>query len=169
METAAMNAGSTGRLVRLDHEFFENEVRPHLGALLLKSRLLSPLQLDDALAEQKQERKRLGEILVERGWVFPQDIARALASQHGLDYVDVGLVSVDREAASRLDPEIGLRHCAIPVRFLADGGLLVAIADPTSEGLDEIAAAISRPVSFAVSEPVEIRSAWRALLQGHRQ
>ena len=106
--------------VRLDHEFFEHETRPHLGAVLLGSSLLKPEQLDVALAQQQQEHKRLGEILIERGWLFPQDIARALAMQEGLDYVDIQYTSVDAPAAKMLDPEIGRRHCAIPVRFLAE-------------------------------------------------
>jgi hypothetical protein len=155
-------------LPRLDHEFFGEEARPHLGAVLLKSRLLKPEQLDAALAEQRAKHRRLGEILIERGWLFPEDIARALALQQGLDYVDIRYSSVDRGAASTLDSEIGLRHCAIPIRFLADGGLLVAVADPTSDGLAEIVAALGRRVVFAVSEAGDVRQAWRAILGGLR-
>ena len=64
-----MNPVEPRELLRLDHEFFEYEVRPHLGAVLLKSKVLRPEQLDEALAQQAKERKRLGEILVERGWI----------------------------------------------------------------------------------------------------
>lgn len=154
--------------VRLDHEFFEHEVRPHLGAVLLRSRLLTPEQLDAALAQQRQEHKRLGEILVERGWLFPQDVARALAMQEGLDYVDIQYTSVDGQAAKRLAPEIGQRHCAIPVRFLADGKLLVAVADPTSAGLAEIRTALNTDIVLAVSEASDIKMAWHAILRGGR-
>ena len=124
----------TGTPGRLDHVFFDDEVRPYLGAVILKSRLLRADQLDEALAEQQRSRKRLGEILIERGWLFPPDVARALASQHGLDYVDIQYTSVDPRAAATLNPDIGRRHCAIPVRFLTDGRILVAVSDPTSSG-----------------------------------
>jgi type IV pilus assembly protein PilB len=163
-----VNATETGVPPRLDHVFFDEETRPHLGAVLLKSKLLQPEQLDAALAEQEQQHKRLGEILIERGWLFPQDIARALATQHGLDYVDIAYSSVDGGAAAALDPEIGKRHCAIPIRFLSEGRLLVAVADPTSAGLAEIRAAIRCPVVFAVAEAADIRTAWYALLRGYR-
>ena len=153
---------------RLDHMFFENEVRPHLGAVLLQSRMLRPDQLDAALAQQQAEDKRLGEILIERGWLFPQDLARALATQAGLDYVDIQYSSVDKAAAVMLDPEVGLRHCAIPVRLLADGSLLVAVADPTSAGLAEISAAVNPRVVFAVTEASDVRAAWHTLLHGGR-
>jgi type II secretion system (T2SS) protein E len=161
-----------GDLPRLDHEFFDNEVRPHLGSVLLKSKMLKPEQLDEALAQQVQERRRLGEILIERGWIFPQDVARALAVQHGIDYVDINHVSIDPDAAETLPPDIGQRYSAIPVRFLADGRVLCAVADPTSEGMVEVIGAVlaatGREVAFAVTEASDIEFAWRLFLQSSR-
>ena len=54
-------------------------------------------------------------MLVERGWLFPQDIARALGHQFGMDYVDIQHISVDLRAAPASIPEIGQRQNAIPV------------------------------------------------------
>ena len=122
-----------------------------------------------ALDEQRKNNRRLGEILVERGWLFPEDISRALAAQYGLDYVDIRYSSVDARAASMLDPEVGQRLCAIPVRFLPDGGLLIAVADPTSAGLAEIRATLAGRVGFAVAEASDVRQAWRALTSGYRR
>ena len=164
-----MTTGPSGNyLPRLDHSYFAEETRPHLGAVLLKSKLLQPDQLDDALSQQAGSGRRLGEILIERGWLFPQDLARGLAAQFGIDYVNIQHVSVDVRAAARLDPEIGLRLSAIPVRFLSEGGLLVAVADPTSEGLAEVQAAISGSVAFAVTEQADIQQAWRMIMLGHK-
>ena len=153
---------------RLDHSFFEEERRPHLGAVLLKSRMLTPERLDEALEQQRGTGKRLGEVLIERGWLFPQDIARALANQHGVDYVNIQHVSVDPRAAACMRPEVGERHLAIPVRFLPDGALLVAVADPTSESLVEIQAAVAMPVKYAVTDAADIVYAWRLLVLGSR-
>jgi type IV pilus assembly protein PilB len=164
----AYSEGDSAPAARLDHTYFENEVRPYLGAVLLRSRLLKPEQLDLALDEQRRTRKRLGQILVERGWVFPPDVARALALQHGLDYVDIQYSSVDARAAARLSPEIGQRHCAIPVRFLGSGEILVAVADPTTAALADVRAALGESVVFAVAEETDVRNAWRALLNGYR-
>jgi len=155
-------------LPRLDHSLSGHDARPHLGAVLLKSKLLSPEQLDAALAEQAGTGKRLGEVLVDRGWLYPQDIARALATQFGFVYVDIHHISVDLAAARRLDPDLGRRCCAIGVRMLEGDTLLVAVADPTSDSLSEIRAAIDGPVTFAVTERDDIRNAWRQLLAGFR-
>ncbi|NUR75374.1 MAG: hypothetical protein HOQ28_03685 [Thermoleophilia bacterium] len=155
-------------LPRLDHSLSGDDARPHLGAVLLKSKLLSAEQLDAALAQQAGTGRRLGEVLVERGWLYPQDIARALATQYGFVYVDIHHISVDPAAARRLDPEIGQRCCAIGVRVLDGGVLLVAVADPTSDSLHEVQRAIHGPVAFAVTERDDISNAWRRLLSGYR-
>src|SRR5438067_11583376 len=151
-------------LPRLDHSLSGDDARPHLGAVLLKSKLLTPEQLDEALAQQAGSGRRLGEVLIERGWLYPQDIARALATQYGFVYVAIHHLSVDPAAARRLDPQIGERCSAIGVRVLDGGVLLVAVADPTSASLHEIRGAIQGPVAFAVTELDDIRNAWRRLL-----
>jgi hypothetical protein len=159
---------SPSYLPRLDHSLTGDDAHPHLGAVLLRSKMLSPEQLDDALRQQVGTGRRLGEILVERGWLFPNDVARALALQFGLEYVDIQHISVDPRAATCLNPEIGQRCSAIGVRLLPDGTLLVAVGDPTSARLAEVRNAIDGPVSFAVTEPEDIEYAWSRLLQGLR-
>lgn len=136
--------------------------------MLLKSKLLSPEQLDLALTQQVGTGRRLGEILIERGWLFPQDIARALATQFGVEYLDILHISVDLRAASLLNPEVGQRCSAIGVRLCTDGSLLVAVADPTSENLKDVREAVDRPITFAVTERDDIQNAWRRLLQGYQ-
>jgi type II secretory ATPase GspE/PulE/Tfp pilus assembly ATPase PilB-like protein len=52
--------------------------RPQLGSPLLRDGLLTPEQLEVALAEKEQSGGRLGEIVVERQWVSPDDLRLAL-------------------------------------------------------------------------------------------
>ncbi len=155
-------------LHRLDHSLTGDDAHPHLGAVLLRSKRLRPEQLDQALAEQASTGKRLGEVLVQKGWLFPQDIAKALAIQFGIEYVDINHVSVDLAAARRFSPEIGQRCCSIGVRLLTDGSLLVAVADPTSAAIKEVEAAIDGPTVFAVTERADIENAWRRILSGFK-
>jgi Type II secretion system (T2SS), protein E, N-terminal domain len=153
--------------VRLDHSFFEHEVRPYLGAVLLQAHLLRPEQLDQALEAQRGSGKRLGEVLIELGFLYEQDISRALAQQAGLTYVDLQATSVDPRAASRLNPEVGQRLRAVPVRFEGDG-LLVAVADPVEVPASTLSAETRTNVELCVGDPSEILGVWRRLLSGYR-
>ena len=52
---------------------------PALGALLMRDGTLTVEQLEQALRDKETSGKRLGEILVDRGYVTPTQISRVLA------------------------------------------------------------------------------------------
>jgi hypothetical protein len=56
---------------------------PQLGRILVAARLLTEEQLAHALEEQSQTGRRLGEIIVQRGFISGPALANALAEQHG--------------------------------------------------------------------------------------
>lgn len=60
------------------------EGRLRLGELLVATGEITHIQLDDALRKQKHSNKKIGEILVEEGYIKPQQIARTLKLQHQL-------------------------------------------------------------------------------------
>ena len=91
-------------LPRLDHSLSGDDARPHLGAVLLKSRMLTPEQLDEALREQAGTRPQARRGARSARVALPQDIAGALATQFGVEYIDIHRISVDVRAASRLHP-----------------------------------------------------------------
>jgi hypothetical protein len=152
---------------RLDHTFFENEVRPHFGSVLLSANLLRPEQLDHALEMQRGSGKRIGQVLIELGLLYEQDIARAIAIQHDLPYIDLEASSVDPRAAAKLHPDVGQSLEAIPVRFDA-AGLVVAVSDPDRASKERLTAETQCNLSLCVGEPLVIMNAWRRLLRGQR-
>src|SRR5438270_12808535 len=56
-----------------------------LGRVLVDSGFLTTIEPRDALAEQQRHGQRLGEVLIARGWLSPQALARALATQQGVE------------------------------------------------------------------------------------
>jgi hypothetical protein len=126
-----------------------------LGSLLLREGLISPEQLELALLAQEQDRRRLGEILVEWGWVSSRAIAEALSEQYGIRFLDLEVAEVDERAAAHLDEDLAEEYQALPIRFLPDGVLLVAVADPTDVGAcDELRDVISVPIRLVVVDAV---------------
>jgi len=129
----------------------------HLGSLLINRGLLTVDQVKQAFEEQTLTGRRLGEIAVDRGWITGSDLSKALADQFGLEYVDLAQVQPDPDAASLLQKELAFRYQAIPVRFLSDDLLLVAIGDPTDvKSADDLRLALGHNVRLAVSDPTDL-------------
>jgi hypothetical protein len=149
------------RPTRLDHTFFENEPRSHLGALLLRKGLLSNEELDRAL-EEKQQGELLGEALVRLRICFEDDIARVLAEQANVEFVDIGITSVDLRAVTLLQWTEAEELRAIPIRLHPDDSVSVAVADPTDESLlPSLKLALGgRAVRLLVTTPSALRAAW---------
>ena len=112
---------------------FEPERLP-LGALLIEDGLINEAQLASALAESTQTGERIGETVVRHGWATEDDIARLLAEQVHLDYLQRASIFFDGEALGRLTREDAQRLEALPTR-VRDGRVVVAVSDPTNERL----------------------------------
>jgi type IV pilus assembly protein PilB len=129
-----------------------------LGALLIREGLISSEQLELALIDQQGTGLRLGELLIQWGWVDSAAISRALAEQYDLAFLDLEEASFDPEAVAMLDAKDARKRDAIPVRFLEDGRLLVAVADPTDVGAcDELRTLLGRAISLVVADQTELQ------------
>ena len=149
------------RPARLDHSFFDNEPRSHLGALLLRKGLVTNAELDRAL-EERQTGELLGDALVRLRICFEDDIARVLAEQANVEFVDIGVTSVDYRAVEFLSREQAEQFRAIPLRLHPDGMISVAVADPTDETLlAKLKLALGCPVRLLVTTPSALRQAWQ--------
>jgi type IV pilus assembly protein PilB len=149
------------RPARLDHNFFDNEPRSHLGALLLRKGLVQNDELDRAL-EQREPGELLGEALVRLRICFEDDIARVLAAQANVEFVDIGVTSVDRRAVELLAWTEAEQMRAIPLRLHPDDSVSVAVADPTDESLlPSLKLALGgRQVRLLVTTQSALRAAW---------
>ena len=130
--------------------------RVSLGAILVREGHITVERLEEALAGERASGRRLGEILVELGWVSPYAVAEALAEQHGLGYLDVSPEELDPKAAKLLPGEFARRYRTLPIRFVEPDAVLVAVADPTdvvaSDGLRLALGLNVRVVVAAASE-----------------
>jgi hypothetical protein len=100
---------------------------------------------------------RLGELLVQWGWVESSSISRALAEQYELEFVDLDSTEVEVEAVDRLAAGEARNRGAIPIRVLDDDRLLVGVADPTDVGAcDELRALLGGKVTLVVVDQVEL-------------
>ena len=102
-----------------------------LGEALIRLGFIKPEDVEQALARQATDRRKLGEILVAAGKVTKDQIERAMALQMGMGVFNAQ-DGVDPSVATLVDEKTARRYQAIPVRFDADGMLVVAMVDPTN-------------------------------------
>jgi cellulose synthase/poly-beta-1,6-N-acetylglucosamine synthase-like glycosyltransferase len=105
--------------------------RVQLGQVLLHAKLLTPRQLDEALARQFRWGSRLGDVVLASGWVKPLDFYRALAEHFHLPFVNLVEHPADRALFQPGRYADYARDLYLPWRREA-GVLWIATADPTS-------------------------------------
>jgi len=103
--------------------------RKQLGEILLDRGWLQPDQLEQGLAIQNRQGGLLGQILVELGFVTEEQVVQAVTEQYGFPYLPLKQYTVDPAAVRLVPANVARQYCLIPVDRLADT-LSVAMADP---------------------------------------
>jgi len=100
-----------------------------LGEILMDKGLISEEQIRQALRHQQEKGMRIGEALVELGYVDGEDVTYALAEQFDFEVVDLQAEKIPIEAIEAIPKSVSKQHNVVPIGK-EDGRLTVAIADP---------------------------------------
>lgn len=145
-----MNPQSTHRATRPEGE--ESELlgdqtgRPlRLGEALLAKGLITPQDLEKALELHRRTGERLGRVLMALGLVRRLDLYRVLAELWGLPFVDLLQASPDHRLARRFDPHVLVEKRFFPVAREANR-VVVATAEAPSSDLDRLIQQVLGPV-----------------------
>lgn len=144
----------------------KEETLPHnlwgkrTGEILIEMGLLTPQQLEEALAEQRVSHKRVGEIAVARGWVAKHDLYEALARRLGVKHIDLSSVHIDPVAADLISQRDARRYSALPVAFVNEQTVLVAMSDPSNiVAIDDLRMLTGFDIEPAVADHEDILAA----------
>ena len=132
--------------------------RRKLGEQLKHWGLLKDRQLDEALKVSKGKGSRLGETLVELGHVSDGDVAKALAAQFEMDYVDLEQPDViNPENQSLLPEDLIKKYLVLPLEQ-ANGRLRILIHDPMDlELLDNLRFRLNCEIDTALGSRTKIQ------------
>ena len=130
-DTAAMKASEETTFVN-GEQLQSRLLGRRTGEILVEMGLLTPEQVEAAIAEQRRTHQRIGDILLAKGWVTRNQLMEALAAKLGVPYVDLAVTKVDPGTADLLSEKDARRYMAIPIRFANEHTLLVAMADPSN-------------------------------------
>jgi cellulose synthase/poly-beta-1,6-N-acetylglucosamine synthase-like glycosyltransferase len=140
--------------------------RRRLGEVLVERGLLTDEQLAWALDVQRRTGSRLGSILVASGAVRRLQLYRVLAEEWDVPFVDVTSQALDGTLLSRVEPAMLAREGWLPLETHADGTVVVATCEePTTDRRDAISEALGAPVRFAVTTDWDIQ---QGLRRGYR-
>src|ERR671924_1061210 len=130
-----------------------------LGQILIELGLITPEQLETALAEHQKTPKALGRVLIDLGMIKEADLVRALAEQVGREFVALTEIQIAPASTALLPEALARRYRALPIGE-RDGKLLVAMSDPANVyALDDIRTITGRDVQPVVATSADVMAA----------
>lgn len=133
--------------------------RKRLGDILVEAGVISAQQLQEALSKQKILGKRLGKVLVDTGMTTEDSIATTLAAQMNIPYLNLNEITITPEVLTTIPDGIVRSHNLLPVKL--DGNRLqITMVDPLDVFIiDEITFQTGYELDVGISPESQIEAA----------
>ncbi len=102
-----------------------------LGELLVREKMISLQQLQDAQENAKRSGRRLGVALSQLGYVDDADLTQFLARQYSLPSINLSDFEIEPEVLKLVPKNVAIKHMVIPINR-AGATLIVAMSDPSN-------------------------------------
>jgi len=150
-----------------------------LGDILLNMKEITVEQLENAYKSQIETGKKLGEILVEKGYTTELKVMTALSKQWGVEIVNLDNYIINIDATKLVSEKLAKRTNAIPLKIW-NNKLIIAMVDPLNiidiEDLEmescmkaEIVLATKFQIQNAIEKYMGRRSAEKAVEDFNRE
>lgn len=122
-----------------------------LGDILVQQGYITENQLVSALDGQKSTKQRLGDYLIDSGIVSDRDIARALHIQLGIDIVELRGIEIPEDVISLVSGSVLRKHSVLPLSFNGNSRNSLLLA--MSDPLDIVAQDDIAIITNCIIEP----------------
>ncbi|MGN1064292.1 MAG: type II/IV secretion system protein, partial [Thermoguttaceae bacterium] len=130
----------------------------YLG-ILNRDGLLSRTQVQEAQELMKKTGVKMPEALKQLGYVNGEQIAKAIAEEHGKRYVDLKDVAIRPAVIELISESIARENCVLPYEEDGDA-LVVVVSDPDDvEVFEKLRFILQRPIESVVSSREAIQEA----------
>ncbi|MEG0314313.1 MAG: GspE/PulE family protein [Erysipelotrichaceae bacterium] len=131
-----------------------------LGQVLLEENKITEPQLEIALQKQKETKgKRLGEILIELGFIQETSMLESLAKRLNIDYISNFSDQIDVETTRVVSEALVKKNNIVPL-YIRDGILHVATNDPLNfYGIDDIAMSSGLEIQVSIASKKDVDDA----------
>lgn len=134
-------------------------IRKKIGDILIEKGLIKPEQLDEALKRQKDNGEKLGEILVEKGFITEDQLVETISERLQVPKISISSMVIDPRVIAEVPVEIARRYTLIPILKLGNI-LTVAMADPLNIiAIDELKYNTNLDVKRVIALNSEIKDA----------
>ena len=145
------------RLAGLVEPKYRNRNDRRIGDVIADLGFAKREVIEAAVELARRSGELTGEVLINSCVITSEQLSRALAERHGLDYIDFSVFTPDMGAANLIDANAAKRYSAVPVAFLDERTLLVAMADPANIlAIDDIAMMTHYDVHRAVATDEDV-------------
>src|SRR5579872_1958170 len=102
-----------------------------LGDLLVKEKIITPEQLEQAIKVQKEQNCRLGSALVKLSFLTDEDVTNFLSRQYGVPAINLSYFEIDSSVVKLIPYDTAKRYQILPLSRVG-ASLTIAMVDPTN-------------------------------------
>lgn len=130
-----------------------------MGDILIKEDVINLDQLKTAIQEQKETGKRLGETLLNLGYIDEHQLVAYLSKQYGVPAINLDQFDISMDILRTVSRESALKHKLIPINK-SGSTLVVAMSDPSNIfAVDDLKFATGHNIEVVVTSERSIRNA----------
>src|SRR5277367_327387 len=107
------------------------DMSQRLGDLLVKEKVITPEQLEQATKLQKDSHTRLASALVKLGFLSDEDVTNFLSRQYGVPAINLSYFEIDPAVVKLIPYETAKRYQILPLSRVG-ASLTIAMVDPTN-------------------------------------
>ena len=136
------------------------ENKKRIGELLIQHTSLTDNQLEEALELQKQEKKLLGEILIEKNFIHPHDVIKVMCQQIDIPFMsELKVDDINPDVVTEISINYAKHHEVLPI-LETDVNVTIAVSDPFKyEPINDLARIFKKEINIVVSTPLKIQDA----------
>ncbi len=113
-------------------------LKERLTTLLVQNNLLTPDKLEKALKIQKEKKERIGDILVELGYISRDNLLEVLSTELNIPAIHLSRYKISPETLALVSKKVAEHYCLIPVSSF-ESTITLAMSDPMNvNALDDI-------------------------------
>jgi len=130
-----------------------------MGDILIKEDVINLDQLKSAIQEQKYSGRRLGETLLNLGYIDENQLVAYLSKQYAVPAINLEQFEVSEDALNLVPRESALKHKLVPIDR-SGSTLVVAMADPSNIfAIDDLKFATGQNIEVVVASERSIKTA----------